>query len=99
MNIREQIEIETRRIAALLLVKNDRYGNSALDPIRLFARGASPVAQLEVRIDDKLSRVARGTRDDLRKYLDNVDDLIGYLILYRIALGAAADRAENAPKA
>jgi hypothetical protein len=99
MNIREQIEIETRRIAALLLVKNDRYGNSALDPIRLFARGASAVAQLEVRIDDKLSRVARGTRDDLQKYLDNVDDLIGYLILYRIALGIAADRAENAPKA
>jgi hypothetical protein len=99
MNIREQIEIETRRIAALLLAKNDRYGNSALDPIRLFARGASAVAQLEVRIDDKLSRVARGTRDDLQKYLDNVDDLIGYLILYRIALGIAADRAENAPKA
>jgi len=35
------------------------YGNLALAPLRIFSR-ADPVEQLNVRIDDKLSRIARG---------------------------------------
>ena len=44
----------------LLLAKNDAYGNSALDPVRIFSR-ADPIEQLNVRLDDKLSRLARAT--------------------------------------
>ncbi len=68
-------------VKAVLLEKNASYGNSALDPLRIFSR-AGPVAQLDVRIDDKLSRIARGSEyagDDTEL------DLIGYLILRRVA--------------
>jgi hypothetical protein len=69
-------------IAAMLIEKNRAYGNSALDPIRVFSK-ASPVEQILVRIDDKLSRLSRGQAagEDVEK------DLIGYLVLLRIARG------------
>jgi hypothetical protein len=68
-----------------LLEKNRAYGNSALDPVRIFSR-ADPVEQLNVRIDDKLSRIARG-----REYAgdDTELDLIGYLVLKRVARALA----------
>lgn len=50
---------ECSEIAELLVAKNRAYGNSALEPIRIFAR-SDPVEQIRVRIDDKLSRLARG---------------------------------------
>jgi hypothetical protein len=49
------------RLCAMLLEKNAKYGNSALEPIRCFSR-ADPVEQIRVRLDDKLSRLMRGTR-------------------------------------
>ena len=39
--------------------------------------------QLKVRTDDKLSRIANGHGDDLDE--DTVMDLIGYLVLLRVA--------------
>ena len=76
------ISDEVKRI---LLEKNRAYGNSALAPLRIFSR-ADPVEQLNVRIDDKLSRIARG-----REYAgdDTELDLIGYLILRRVARALA----------
>ena len=64
-----------------LIEKNRSYGNSALEPLRIFSR-AGPVEQLNVRIDDKLSRIARG-RDMAGD--DTELDLIGYLVLRRVA--------------
>ena len=60
----------------LLLAKNDAYGNSALDPVRIFSR-ADPIEQLNVRLDDKLSRLARG--DAAGKGVEW--DILGYLLL------------------
>lgn len=65
----------------LLLEKNRRYGDSALTPLRLFSR-ADPIEQIKVRIDDKLSRIRTAEADDDE---DAVLDLIGYLILLRVA--------------
>lgn len=64
----------------MLIEKNCVYGNSALAPVRVFSR-ASTVEQILVRIDDKLSRLARGSAagEDVEK------DLLGYLVLLRIA--------------
>lgn len=67
-------------IAEMLVLKNRAYGNSALDPVRIFSR-ADPVEQLKVRIDDKLSRFARGDAAGEDAELD----LIGYLVLLRVA--------------
>lgn len=74
------IRLELSLIAEMLSEKNRQYGNSALDPVRVFSK-ASPLEQLKVRIDDKLSRLKRGTDDQE----DTVEDLIGYLVLYRLA--------------
>jgi hypothetical protein len=72
-------------IRELLLAKNRAYGDSALNPLRIFSKG-SPVQQIEDRIDDKLSRLARGTNTDAVPE-DTVRDLIGYLVLLLVARG------------
>lgn len=70
-------------IKELLISKNRQYGDSALNPVRIFSR-ADNDHQLRVRIDDKLSRLARGD-ESIEHDNDVIDDLIGYLILLRIA--------------
>jgi len=68
-------------ISGMLQAKNVAYGDSALDPVRIFSK-SNAIEQLLVRIDDKLSRFARGT--DYPGDND-IDDLIGYLVLLKIA--------------
>lgn len=77
----ENVTRVTDDIRALLIAKNRSYGNSALAPVRIFSN-ASPTEALLVRIDDKLSRVARGTEYPGD---DTIRDLIGYLVLLLIA--------------
>ena len=68
-------------IKNMLIEKNKSYGDSALDPIRLFSKASSD-EQIKIRIDDKLSRISRGSEF----YGDNdLDDLIGYLILLKVS--------------
>ena len=76
----ELISAECREVERLLLAKNAAYGNSALQPVRIFSK-ADAVEQLRVRIDDKLSRLARGQAAGE----DVTLDLIGYLVLLRVA--------------
>ena len=71
-------------IKELLILKNQKYGDSAMAPVRIFSK-ASPVDQILVRIDDKLSRISKGA-GLLASDEDVVDDLIGYLVLLKIGL-------------
>lgn len=71
----------TDQIADLLIAKNKAYGDSALNPIRVFSK-SDRIEQLNVRIDDKISRIQRGTEFEDE---DTERDLIGYLILKLIA--------------
>ena len=64
----------------MLLEKNRKYGDAALNPIRIFAK-SDTVEQLKVRIDDKLNRFKNIQKDDTE---DVVNDLIGYLILLKV---------------
>lgn len=68
-------------IKEMLMEKNLAYGDSALDPVRIFSKSDSS-EQIRVRIDDKLSRFAKG-----KEYPgdNDINDLIGYLILLKIA--------------
>jgi len=70
-----------KEIGELVVAKNEAYGDSAIDPVRIFSK-ATPVEQILVRLDDKLSRFARG-----HSYPgdNDIDDLLGYLILLKIA--------------
>ena len=68
-------------IRDMLIAKNRAYGDSALDPVRVFSK-EDAIEQIYVRIDDKLSRVKRG-----HEYPgdDTISDLIGYLVLLLVA--------------
>ena len=81
MKSRELIKRECDSIKEMLLEKNRKYGNSALEPIRLFSK-ATAKEQILVRLDDKLSRLQNIQADDTE---DVIKDLIGYLLLLRIA--------------
>ena len=67
----------------LLLEKNAAYGDSALKPSNIFARG-SAVDNIACRIDDKLMRIKNKGLNDATE--DTLQDLIGYLILLKIAI-------------
>lgn len=83
MTTAEKIAEKCDEIKELLLAKNAAYGDSALNPVRVFSN-ADPVEQIKVRLDDKLSRLARGT-DTEAVPEDTIRDLIGYLVLLLIA--------------
>jgi hypothetical protein len=68
-------------IKDLLIEKNLKYGNSALEPLGVFSQ-LSAKEGLLVRIDDKLKRIKNGTLD--RDDEDVINDLIGYLVLLKI---------------
>lgn len=82
------IEAKCDEIKRMLVRKNEAYGNSATNPIRIFSR-ASNDEQLRVRIDDKLSRLARGSTNLITE--DTVLDLIGYLVLLLVSRDAEKD--------
>lgn len=63
----------TDSIASLLEYKNEKYGNSALEPLNVF-QGKCKVGQ---RLDDKLARV----QNNITLQKNDVADLIGYLFL------------------
>ena len=85
-------EIETKignvcdDIKELLIHKNRKYGNSALNPNRIFSK-CSATEQLLVRIDDKLNRIMKGA-GLLATDEDVVNDLIGYLVLLKISMAS-----------
>jgi len=82
------IAFECVSLRDMLLEKNRKYGNSALEPRRIFARGIDTEAQIRVRLDDKLSRLASAQGDEDE---DVIQDLLGYLILLRVAKRMAAE--------
>lgn len=82
MNTQKMIAEECETIKSLLLQKNLEYGDAAINPKRIFSN-AGNVEQINVRIDDKLSRIMyRGNK----VIAEDTDlDLIGYLVLRRVA--------------
>ena len=67
----------------LLIQKNRDYGDSATNPSNVFSDG-SPIESLCARIDDKLMRIQNKGIND--KTEDTISDLIGYLILLKVAM-------------
>ena len=85
---------ECLAVADLLLQKNRAYGNSALEPLRVFSKADSE-EQIRVRLDDKLSRLMRGQG---KEWEDVEQDIMGYLILLRIARRRESERAFPDPQ-
>jgi len=80
----DKVDTILTEIFTLLRQKNKKYGNSALEPSNIFSKLPAEEG-LKVRIDDKLKRIANGSleKDDE----DVINDLIGYLVLYKILKG------------
>jgi hypothetical protein len=64
------------RVSELLAEKNRAYGDSVANPVRIFSASAADEG-VRVRIDDKLSRIARGQAAGE----DVLTDLCGYVAL------------------
>lgn len=91
-----KFEEETHKIlgdlAALLITKNKKYGNSALEPVRIFSK-ASATEQLLVRLDDKLSRLKT---QSILEDEDVLQDLMGYLVLLKMSIKESSESASKA---
>lgn len=81
--VQEKIVRILEAIKQLLLTKNSRYGNSILDPVRVFCKKDKEESDIPARLDDKLSRIKNS--DKIR--INDVTDLIVYLALFLIQLG------------
>tara|TARA_R110002020_G_scaffold182743_11_gene378498 strand:- start:2992 stop:3390 length:399 start_codon:yes stop_codon:yes gene_type:complete len=73
----------TDEMRDLLIEKNRAYGDSATNPTNVFSEG-SAIDSICARIDDKLMRIQNKGIND--KTEDTISDLIGYLILLKVAL-------------
>lgn len=91
MKTHDYIREICNEVTELLLRKNRSYGDSATNPIRIFSK-ADAVEGLNIRMDDKLSRIKKG---DGFGDEDAELDLIGYLILKRVAKRMDQDDKDN----
>lgn len=67
----------------LLLYKNEKYGDSALNPNNIFYKGDS-TNSIKIRLDDKIGRI----RNCEETRINDVCDVIGYCTLLLISIGA-----------
>ena len=74
--VNSEIEAVLEGLTKLLSYKNSKYGNSAIDPPKVFSKLNSEEG-IKIRLDDKIKRIQ--TSGELRK--NDVVDLMGYLTL------------------
>lgn len=80
-DFQHSLRVVLKELQDMLIEKNKAYGDSALNPIRIFSKSDN-IEQIKVRIDDKLTRLKNLGDGDKE---DSELDLLGYLILLRIA--------------
>jgi|TARA_R100001530_G_C4286119_1_gene146841 hypothetical protein len=80
----DKIRKTMKEVLDLLIAKNKQYGDSAMNPTRIFAKGSAEDL-IRVRIDDKLNRLLQGDKS-IERDEDVILDLIGYLVLLLIAI-------------
>ena len=79
----EKIIAITEAMRDLLLYKNQKYGDSALQPKRVFYKGDA-VNSILIRLDDKIGRIMANTENTPR--INDVADIIGYCTLLLIGM-------------
>ena len=86
-NTQEKIKEVLDSIKDLLLYKNQKYGDSAINPKKIFYKGDSTNSIL-IRLDDKLGRIISNTEDKPR--VNDVADIIGYCTLLLVIMDISA---------
>ena len=74
----------------LLLYKNKKYGDSALNPKNIFYKGDS-TNSIKIRLDDKLGRVMNSGETRV----NDVCDIIGYCVLLLVSMGVNKNEINN----
>ena len=79
-------------IGKMVVEKNKRYGNSALDPLNIFAKHVKqfddPIMKnMLVRLDEKLNRIKNA--DELRD--NDMLDIAGYFALFFVKQGKTTE--------
>lgn len=82
MTTQDKIKEVYDNMRDLSLYKNEKYGDSAINPQQIFCK-ESAGAQIKSRLDDKLARIKNST--ELRK--NDLSDVIGYCVLLCIDNG------------
>ncbi len=80
MTTGEKAAVWLRQVADRLIEKSKSYGDSVGNPVRIFSK-AGATEGIKVRLDDKLSRVARGHEFPGE---DVIVDMVGYLALLAV---------------
>ena len=73
----QKLSVVLDSLENLLLEKRKNYGDSAINPVRIFSKH-EPDNGICIRLDDKLARISNST-EGLRK--NDVVDIMGYLTL------------------
>lgn len=84
----QKIKEITDGMQELLLYKNQKYGDSAINPKKIFYKGDSTNSIL-IRLDDKLGRIISNTEEKPR--INDVADIIGYCTLLLINMGVSKE--------
>jgi hypothetical protein len=79
----EKIEIVCDSLQRLLKTKNKNYGDSAINPLKIFS-AIEPGDEICIRLDDKLGRIKSAAEQGKRLRKNDVADLAGYLVLLLI---------------
>lgn len=88
MNTQEKIVDVLDGMEDLLLYKNSKYGDSAINPKKIFYKGDSTNSIL-IRLDDKIGRVMSNPNENPR--VNDVCDIIGYCTLLLISMGITSE--------
>lgn len=78
MTTKEKIIEITDSMKDLLLYKNEKYGDSALNPNNIFFKGDATNSIL-IRLDDKIGRI-KNNKEQIPR-INDVCDIIGYCTL------------------
>lgn len=84
ISTQQKITELTNAMRDLLLYKNQKYGDSALNPKKIFYKGDAQNSIL-IRLDDKLGRIMANA--DATPRINDVADIIGYCTLLLITMG------------
>lgn len=89
---KEKITEITDSMKDLLLYKNEKYGDSALNPNNVFYKGDATNSIL-IRLDDKIGRI-KNNKEQIPR-INDVCDLIGYCVLLLASLDVSKKEIEK----
>lgn len=79
----------------MVVAKNQAYGDSVFEPLRVFYKGgAQPADLIRIRMDDKISRLIQGS-EGIENDEDVIKDLMGYCAILLVAMRQGQTRLDE----